>query len=203
MGPSRRQSGFSLIIVFLLLTVMIALAATILTVTQGDLRNTGQDRISVETFYGAEAAASYAKEYLYGKAAGTGAGAWNVVLASGAAVLCAPGNGSTPGVNPVGAPNVYDATRGINFQYCIHNNAMDPNYFLNNPSGDIADGDGIIAVEGYGYGPDGARNHVSVEVKALPVTVSVATSYFQSGTNELKGAAGDSTAVTSSSQVSF
>jgi hypothetical protein len=33
--------------------------------------------------------------------------------------------------------------------------------------------------------------------------VSVATSYFQSGTNELKGAAGDSTAVTSSSQVSF
>jgi Tfp pilus assembly protein PilX len=203
MARSNRQRGFSMIVVFLLLMVMVALAATVLLVTQGDLRSTGQDRVAVESFYGAEAAVAYGKEFLYGRSNGVGAGAWTGLLTSGVPQLCAPGDGTAPGTAPVGAPAPYDANRGITFQFCLHDNAMDPNYFANQPSGDTADGDGIIAIEGYGYGPDGAKSHVSVEVKALPVTVSNVNAYFQSGANERKSATGDGTAVGSSTAVNF
>jgi hypothetical protein len=203
MARSTRQRGFSMIVVFLLLTVMVALAATVLLVTQGDLRSTGQDRVAVESFYGAEAAVAYGKEFLYGRANGVGAGAWSALLSSGVPELCAPGGGSAPGTAPVGAPQSYDAGRSITFQFCLHDNAMDPNYFGNKPTGDTTDGDGIIAIEGYGFGPDGAKSHVSVEVKALPVTVSNVSAYFQSGSSERKSAVGDGTQVGSGAAVSF
>ena len=62
--PWRPQRGFSLIIVFLIIVVMSAVAGTVMVSTQGDLQVSAHDRESALAFYAAEAANAYGQQWL-------------------------------------------------------------------------------------------------------------------------------------------
>lgn len=64
-GPkTKRQQGFSLVIVFLLLAMMAAAAMAVLLSARSDIRVSGHDRLNSVAFYSAEAGLSYAKQYM-------------------------------------------------------------------------------------------------------------------------------------------
>jgi hypothetical protein len=62
--PVARQRGFSLMVVFLLVTVMVALAGTVALSTQADLSTAGQGRESRTAFYAAEYALAEGQAWL-------------------------------------------------------------------------------------------------------------------------------------------
>ncbi len=168
MVTAAQQQGFTLIVVFMIMIAMISVAAAVMVTTQGDLRVAGQDRQAAAAFYAAEAGDAFARDWLAKQNVGLGAGAFTALLQSGALQLCAPGNGSAPGTVPKTAQGMvsFDSDRGSQYQYCIHNNADDAAYANSPSTGDSVDSDGIVAIESYGYAPNGAANHVTVSVRA-------------------------------------
>lgn len=66
-GATRGQRGFSLVIVFLLLTMMAAAAMAVLLSARTDVRVSGHDRLNSVAFYSAEAGLAYAKGYIIPK----------------------------------------------------------------------------------------------------------------------------------------
>src|SRR5438309_12082714 len=61
----RRQRGFSLIVVFLLILIMVGIASAVMMSTQGDLQVAGHDREAATALYAAEAGITYAQWWLY------------------------------------------------------------------------------------------------------------------------------------------
>ena len=93
----RRQRGFALVIVFLILALMVGAAAALLLTTRTELAVATTERETASSFYAAEAAVAYGKDWLISRVTGQGAGAWTAVLLSKDVQLCAPGAGSSPG----------------------------------------------------------------------------------------------------------
>ena len=96
----HKVSGFSLIVVFLLMILMLGVGGLVLLATRSDLQVAGFDRESSSTFYAAEAGSAFAKEWLIARAVGAGAGSWNTVLQSAQSQLCVAVGGSHPGILP-------------------------------------------------------------------------------------------------------
>jgi Tfp pilus assembly protein PilX len=176
---ARRDRGFSLLVVFMLIIVMVGAAATVMLSTQQDLSVAGQDRESLQSFYAAEYAVAQAKDYLAALSstfwnAGTG---WTPLLASGVPQLCVP-----TGVSPPTAPGIVPAATNpwndfrdaqqntlfvngavsgaakVQWRYCVHNDAEDLAYLdtAANSAGqtgdnsDARDAQHQLVIEGYG-----------------------------------------------------
>ena len=208
-----RQRGFSLLVVFLLLSVMVGVAAMLLLTAQTDLQVTGQDREASTAFYAAESAVAFAKDFLTTQAPPVGPSPWSALLQSNQVQLCQPCNfnvpacavvGSEPGVVPrANQPWVaYDlnAPAQTFFRFCVHNNALDSTYTLVANAGDTVDGDGILAVEAYGRGPGGSISRITVEVQAATGNSAVGGRAMRTG--NAAGNAGGGSAV-ANSQGSF
>jgi len=197
----NRQRGFSLIVVFLLIVVMVGVAAALLVTTQGDLQVAGQDREAANAFYGAEAGIAFAKDWLAQQPI---LGSWNSVLQSGAVQLCTPTGGAKPGTLPQAgqAAVVYDAQRGTTYRWCVHNNAGDPNYVGNPPTGDTTDSDGAIAIESYGYSAEGTASHLYVEVR-VNIGAQSGGDYFMAGNGETHQAQGEKGTYDTTQKVTF
>ena len=207
-----RQRGFSLIVVFLIILVMVTIASAVMLGTQGDLQVAGHDREHATALYSAEAAVTWAEWLLYRYPTATpGLGAWTSLLSSttGAVTqaLCVNIRGLpqtnpplqlqplaaqtyTPGPNapppPAGPPIVFDAARGASFQWCVHNNALDPYYHgkalpVGCATSNMCDGDNILTIEAYGYGPNGANVHLSVDVSYYNPPTGRVQDYQQGG----------------------
>src|SRR5262245_15188111 len=84
----RREGGFSLLIVFMLMMIMIGVAAGVALTTQEDLSVSGQDREQQMAFYAAEYAVARAKDYLTSSSVYSNATGWTPLLAAGGNVLC-------------------------------------------------------------------------------------------------------------------
>ncbi|MCU1277202.1 MAG: hypothetical protein JWM53_748 [bacterium] len=141
----RRDRGFSLLVVFMLIIVMVGVAATVILSTQQDLSVAGQDRESLQAFYAAEHAVAQAKDFLAGAAAAHGitqasfaaGGGWTAILAqvnaAGATQGCATGpTNATPRMpwsDFSGAGGAFATAAGnVRWRWCIHNNADDVAY---------------------------------------------------------------------------
>ena len=67
---------------------------------------------------------------------------------------------------------LFDPVRGGAFQWCVHNNSLDPAFTwykgvslpVNCQTPNQCDLDGILTIESYGYGPNGATAHLSVDI---------------------------------------
>ena len=206
----NRQRGFSLLVVFLLVLVMVGVSAGVMLSTQGDLQVSGHDRESVSAIYAAEAGVAWAQSWLQPYSTPVITGTWTPLLqAQGAlpgAFCVLPGGGVNPptalpgpaapiNVSPgaasipaFGAPVRYDAARNVFYQWCVHNNAADPAY---NPvgaaAGNTTDGDNIITIESWGWvGGDGslatasASTHISVDLAYSNANLWLANDYGQS-----------------------
>jgi Tfp pilus assembly protein PilX len=192
MHPRGRQRGFSLIIVFLLIIVMVGLAAALMVSTQGDLQVAGQDREAQSAFYAAEASIAFGKDWLTSANIGAGTTSWSALLSSGSEMLCVTAGGARPGTTcdqTKNAPVAYGDTKTLTYQFCFHNNADDPRYFDAVPTGDTVDGDGALVIEGYGYfGSSTAHVAVQIAVTAGAATVG---GYSSDLGGSLKRSAGD------------
>jgi type II secretory pathway pseudopilin PulG len=146
----RRNRGFSLLIVFLLVGLMLAVAAPVLLTTQEDLAVAGQDRESLTSFYAAEYAVAQAKDWIAKQMQTVDPGltnfpvsGWGPLLAvlatanegckSGPATLAtapiAPRMSWRDFNGPNGAKRPFTLGPGnAMFQFCIHNNSDDPAY---------------------------------------------------------------------------
>jgi hypothetical protein len=182
----RDQRGFSLVIVFLIILVMVGLAAGVMVTTQGDLQVSGSDREAKVALYAAQAGMAQAQDYLLNKA--NGATSWTTYLGSGDVYLC---TGATSATTPPRTPtptNVancnFDSARGGCYQFCIHNNPTDPLYFQGGASPNINDSDNIITIEA--WGTVGAAGAVAVSNAHLVADVS-----FASGRTPIKCYIGD------------
>jgi Tfp pilus assembly protein PilX len=197
------QRGFSLIVVFLLIIVLVGLAASLMVSTQGDIQVAGQDREAATSFYAAEAGVAFAKDWLTTRPVNTGPGAFSPVFQSGATQLCLTVGGGKPGTlpnpgniaNSPGGRTTLDAARTADYQFCVHNNADDPNYFTNPPNGDTVDGDGILQIEAYGWGPDGTANHISAQVRNGSALQAITDYTCEGGDCGRKGGASESGAI--------
>jgi hypothetical protein len=186
---ARRDRGFSLLVVFLLVMVMVGVAAAVVLSTQEDLSVSGQDREQKTAFYAAEFAVALGKDFLANNWSNQD---WTPVLRKSPVPpeLCqpapAPLTGRVPGTLPRMDKLTLFTTSGkdpIQYQYCIHNNAEDPAYFGAIPDGDTDDtqdiGRHLIVIEGYGFYGSGppykATAHVTATV-GTPVTQPVTPS---------------------------
>jgi Tfp pilus assembly protein PilX len=172
-GRRRDQRGFSLVILFLIILVMVGIAAGVMVTTQGDLQVSGHEREAKVAYYAAQAGLAMAETYLLTKAAG---GSWTGYLSSGDARLCGPVSAGTP-TKPPNCPAAtnprdctFDTTRQACVQYCFHNNSIDPHYLDSGltGSGDINDADNKITVEAWGFAPNspnGATSHLVMDVR--------------------------------------
>ena len=202
-----RQRGFALIVVLLLVLAMAGTSATILANTQADLQVAGTDREATVALYAAEAAVAFGKDWIAGRVdVGESASS---ILASGAAPLCQPAcagvNCLTPGIAPRAAqPEVdYDPRRQARYRFCVHNNAYDPNYGVATPTGDTSDSDGILTIEGYGFGPNGAASRIVADVRVGTGDAPAGGEYAQSGGGPSKHATGEALSNVAPNQTSF
>ena len=205
----NRQRGFSLIVVFLLILVMVGVSAAVMLSTQGDLQVSGHDREAVSALYAAEAGAAWGQNLIYGYASPVKDTAWDAMLKSVGAITAAfcvvpLGGGNPPTALPVaaavaftpgsnngpapGAPVLYDPARLVYFQWCVHNNASDKTYTPPGAAaGNTADKDNIVTIESWGWvGGTGtlasaiASSHITIDV-AYTANVSVDSDYQQAG----------------------
>jgi Tfp pilus assembly protein PilX len=181
----RRDRGFSLLVVFLLIIAMLGVAATVILSTQQNLSQAGQDREALQAFYAAENAVAQAKDHLAGAAAAAALtpanfaarGGWTAVLqplaADGAVEGCASG--------PVHAtPRMAwrELDGGVRWRFCVHNDAGDLARL--DPSGvapascagvlaeacDARDPLHLVTIEAWG-GAGAAVTHLAVDVGDL------------------------------------
>lgn len=232
-----RQRGFSLIVVFLLIIVMVGVSSAVMLSAQGDLQVSGHDREGAAALYAAEAGVAWAQWFL-SRYANPGQ-KWDTVIHSPdpavqAAYCAAPGGNlgaphpwtalppavapaaaSTPGQQAAPLPGtavLYDDVRGVTYQWCIHNNALDPNYGMGAiplASADTSDGDNIVTIESYGWYGRGtlaaasASAHLTVDVANFNSTTNIAADYQQSGGNATKQARGETFNYTATASKTF
>jgi hypothetical protein len=189
-----RQRGFSLLIVFMLILIMVGLAMGVVLATQQDLSIAGQDREQAQSLYAAEYAVAMAKAYLLStpniyNAPGGPNGGWTPLLKSTdpnvQALLCQPlvnyPNNTAPGITPKTAsvalpmPAPWTGPGGtgpspVTYQFCFHNNADDPAYLDPPATGPTGDNDdsreklSLLVIEAYGTGFNRAVTHLAVTV---------------------------------------
>ena len=223
MGHQRRrrrgQRGFSLIIVFLLILVMVGVAAAVMVSTQSDLQVSGHDREAASALYAAEAGAAWGENWVMGFATPVKKGTWTDMLGAGGGVAASfcTGGGTPPTALPAaapvnfvpgaimgpmpGTPVLYDATRLVYYQWCIHNNAADRCYV---PAacpqpGNTWDDDNIITVESWGWvGGTGtlatalASSHITIDIAYSNANLLLANDYAQAGGLATKQSGGES-----------
>lgn len=226
------QRGFSLIVVFLLILVMVGVSAGVMLSTQGDLQVSGHDRESVTALYAAEAGAAWAQGWLQQFTTPVLSGTWSPMLAAGAGgplapAMCvlAPGASNPPAALPVGGaatnfvpgslavatlgvPVRYDTARSAWFQWCVHNNAIDPSYAqVGLPNPNITDGDNIVTIESWGWvGGDGtfatalASSHITVDVLYSNANLLLANDYAQGLGGALKRAGAETSSTVAGGQ---
>jgi Tfp pilus assembly protein PilX len=185
----RRDRGFSLLVVLMLITVMAGVAGTVILSTQQDLSLAGQDREALAAFYAAEGGVAQAKDWLAARLAAGGitpatfvaVGGWTPILGelAGAPEGCATG--------PLAATARRAWTRldgNTRFTFCIHNDASDIAFL--DPGGttppgcagkrgdvcDERDPRHAITIEAWGASAT-TQAHVSVEV-ASPSLATIA-----------------------------
>jgi len=187
---ARRDRGFSLVVIFLLMVVMTGTAIGVLIAGQTDLNLAGISREQQLALHAAEYAAARGKALIASQTqpmfdATTG---WNglllststpIVNAMCSTTLGVATPGSTPGVRPQGAPVLLYSLRDrsgvvipgadVQWSYCIHNNADDPGYLapIGVPNGNVDDSRDVqhlLVIEGYGWAPNGASARISVTV---------------------------------------
>ena len=182
----RRDRGFSLLIVFMLIIVMVGAAATVILSTQQDLSVAGQDREALQAFYAAEYAVASAKDQLtfFNASYWSSATGWTPLLSSGIAELCAPSSSptTTPGTSPstndgwkefMGGKAWVNSESGgstgsgprVQYRWCVHNDPediayADPSVLVKGETADTSDahdtGRNYIVIEGYGRVTDNA-----------------------------------------------
>ncbi|HWE31236.1 MAG TPA: pilus assembly PilX N-terminal domain-containing protein [Polyangia bacterium] len=183
MTPHRRRDrGFSLVIVFMLMTVMVGVAATVILSTQQDLSVAGQDREALQAFYAAEYGVAQAKDFLAGALASDGinaarfvaGGGWTPILAQVTAAGAAPGCATGP-LQPSARMAWRPLDGSVRWSFCIHNNSDDLAYL--DPGGSVPAGcigksaDAcderdplhVITIEAWGASAS-AQAHVAVDV---------------------------------------
>ena len=147
----RRDRGFSLLVVFMLMIVMVGIAATVILSTQQDLSVSGQDRESLQAFYAAEYGIAQAKDYLEKQVQTSipninnfSPNGWTPVLqvinTAGVQQGCATGPTGLPTpISPRMGWQNYNTVGGtadpfammsgnVMWRYCIHNNSDDIAY---------------------------------------------------------------------------
>jgi type II secretory pathway pseudopilin PulG len=218
--PHTRQAGFSLVVVFLIVLVMVGIASAVMLTTQGDLQVSGHERESAVALYAAEAGVAWAQQWAYRLAVPlSNQKAWSGLLqitaGAGSQALCVNAPAATippqtPPPNPItftyvpdgssGIPQpgqlvTYDALHGGSFLWCIHNNALDPIYTVfqgalqgscgpSATSPNNCDLDGIATIESWGYGPNGATVHLTVDVSYNNPANTPCAGYIQAGVTE-------------------
>lgn len=186
----RRQRGFAVYVVFMVILGMIMISILVNQSSQVDLITAGQAREQQGGLYGAEFAIASALDWLATSSintiSNTYSNAWTATLGAAGDKLCATVATDYPGtaLSSSRTPVAYDTSGGnkVYASWCVHNNAADPAYFTASPNGNGNDSDGIIAIEGYGwaYGSDVSAtstftHHVAAEVKViLPKTTAPA-----------------------------
>jgi Tfp pilus assembly protein PilX len=209
----NRQRGFSLLIVFMLVLVMVGAAGILMSGLSGQFQVAGQDREQATALYAAEFAVAQAKAFianqpsLYGGASG-----WTPLLTSSDPQvqlrLCQPLSATptanaAPGTslkNTNGYTALYVDAGGVawsSWAYCYHNNAEDAGYLNPMPAGsytgdtnDTNDPMHLLIVEAYGTGPNGAVSHVAVTIGAPGSTVTQGSDpYAQEGGSAQHGGA--------------
>ncbi len=191
----RRDRGFSLFIVLMLITVMIGVAATVMLSTQQDLAVAGQDREALAALYAAEYAVAQAKDFLAGAVAADGitpanfaaGGGWTPILAQISAAAVPQGCATGP-ANASARMAWQPLDANGRWTFCIHNNGDDPAYVdpggasppgCVGQSGDVCDARDplhVVTIEAWGVWA-GAQAHVAVDV-ASPTLKTAAWRQF-------------------------
>jgi len=181
----RRDRGFSLLIVFMLITVMIGVAATVILSTQQDLSVAGQDRESLQAFYAAEYGIAQAKDFLASALAAKGinagnfaaGGGWTPILAQLSPAGVAQGCATGP-TNASARMAWQPLDANTRWTFCIHNNAGDVAYLdpggttppgCVGKSGDVCDERDpahLVTIEAWGAAAT-AQAHVAVDVGSV------------------------------------
>jgi Tfp pilus assembly protein PilX len=181
----RRDRGFSLLIVFMLITVMIGVAATVILSTQEDLSVAGQDREALQAFYAAEYGVAQAKDFLATALASHGinagnfvaGGGWTPILAQVSAAGVAQGCATGP-TNASARMAWQTLDANTRWTFCIHNNSGDVAYLDpggTTPAGCIGkSGDAcderdplhLVTIEAWGASST-AQAHVAVDLGSV------------------------------------
>jgi hypothetical protein len=185
----RRDRGFSLLVVLMLITVMAGVAGTVILSTQQDLSVAGQDRETLAASYAAEAGVAQAKDWLAARLAADGitpagfaaGGGWTPILGE----LASAPEGCATGPLPASARRAWTSLDGsARFTFCVHNDAndiafLDPGGAV--PAGcaglrgdvcDERDPRHVITIEAWGASAT-AQAHVAVDV-ASPSLATIA-----------------------------
>jgi Tfp pilus assembly protein PilX len=211
----RRQRGFTLVLVFFLIILMVGVLTALLVSAQGDLQVAAVDRESTSSFYAAETGAAYGKDWLLSRSPSPGTAAWTPILKGNPAVVCTvavnsaqPGTALPPLQRSVSLKSgallpstACPAGEGC-FNFCVRNNSLDPNWMNPTPANwadpnkrpDLNDADGVVTIEAYGWGPNGQVSRVSLDVLAAGAVASNEGGYGKAGGGE-KGEGGMQTGV--------
>jgi hypothetical protein len=166
----RRERGFSLMVVFLLVVVMLGVAGTVALSTQTDLAGAGRGREARVAFDAAEYALAAAEEWVASQPYDVVRG-WSPLLSSKAEELCRDVDGTAPGAAPTMRPRSFEPRfvtpvgDEIVWMFCVHNDAEDPAYLSHEGDHDDArDPRHLIVVEAWGwYGqPPKASAHLTL-----------------------------------------
>lgn len=193
-GPGRRQGGFSLIAVFLLMTVMMAVAGAVLLGARTDVQITGHEREQAIALYAAEAGAAHARAFLAASGAFDPSTRWSGLLArcraeetGGCSAACREGSDPAGCCTPSGCailsgsvlkfctePDLVVRDGGVGA--CPHDKVVDASYVVwfydnrddANASGaagtDVTDTDSLVVIHSVGRGPNSARAVLDVGV---------------------------------------
>ena len=151
--PKNQQEGFSLVVVFLVLSLMAAAALAVLVTARSDIRVSGHERVHSVAFYAAEAGLAYAKADLSTK--WSPSTMWTSVLSNSSyrrGISVDYRFGGTGGIPTVRA----------RFVYWVANNPDDPS----GSSTTDSDGKIIIFSRGDALDPSGARVLATVTVQS-------------------------------------
>jgi Tfp pilus assembly protein PilX len=180
----RRDRGFSLLLVFMLITAMVGVAATVILSAQQDLSSAGHERETLQAFYAAEYGVAAAKDFLAGALAArkidasnfAAGGGWTPILtelsARGATQGCAAGPRHATARMP------WQPLGAARWSFCVHNNSDDLAYL--DPGGAVPagcsgkSGDGCderdpahrVTIEAWG-GAATAQAHLAVDVAGV------------------------------------
>lgn len=191
----RRDRGFSLLIVFMLITMMVGVAAAVILSTQQDLSVAGQDREALQSFYAAEYAVAQAKDFLAATLAGRGinaanfaaGGGWTPILTQVTAAGVPQGCATGP-LNATARMAWQTLSASTRFTYCIHNNSDDIAYL--DPGGstppgcvllsadvcDQRDPLHLVTIEAWG-GSSTAQTHLAVDVGGVALRTTTWRQY--------------------------
>jgi len=184
-GPAAGQQGFSLIIVFLIMSLMAAAAMAVLLSSRTDIQVVGHERENAVAFYSAEAGLAYAKAQLLPL--------WN------SSTFWTPVLRTTSYTSGVTRDYKFGGQQGMpqiraKYTFTFSNNQDDPSASANTDS----DGKVLITSVGRAYDPSGSRVIATVTVQ-MEVEWKVAASGasdYQAQSNQGASGSAQSTADT-------